>query len=75
MVRIYDHAALYAEAWTEPTGATDAADDEGVDLDSMTKAELRAFADENGVDLDGVADRKDDLVEAIAGALGDQPEE
>jgi hypothetical protein len=70
MVRIYDHAALYAEAWTEPTGATDAADDEGVDLDSMTKAELRAFADENGVD-----DRKDDLVEAIAGALGDQPEE
>ena len=55
---------------SEPLRGDDA--DEGDELDRMTVAELRDYAEENGVDLTGVT-KKADIREAIraAEAAGD----
>jgi hypothetical protein len=38
-------------------------------LSEMTKKELRAYADLNNINLDDVADRRDDLIEAIKASM------
>jgi len=47
-----------------PEPSEDDEDDEESDLEGMTVAELREYAEENDIDLDG-ATRKDDIIAAI----------
>lgn len=66
-----DKKALDAAAKKAPADKEPEDDDEGVDLEKMTKAELESFAGENDVDLTG-ASTKADIIAKIEAALGEE---
>lgn len=55
--------------WEAPEAETEAEGEEGeeVDLSTMTKAEIQAWADENGYEVNQNTMNKDEMIEAIIG--------